>query len=210
MNFQGVVHDTGENQLQSGWEVSYAINQFEMWQKETFNEPVLDKEFGICQELGFNLVRIYLHEDLWFQDAKGFKKRISRVLELASAHGIKVTFTFCTNGGGPEKLGPQPDAIPGVHGGGHWCQSPKKEIFFNEDRWPEFKEYLQDILRTFGRDSRILYWCLYNEPENVRNGRDCLKFMKARKPYIHTTLENTTDENAVSSRMYLQEIYDGL
>ena len=26
-NFQGVVHDTGENQLQSGWEVSYAINQ---------------------------------------------------------------------------------------------------------------------------------------------------------------------------------------
>lgn len=158
---------------------SYAINQFEMWQKETFNEPVLDKEFGICQELGFNLVRIYLHEDLWFQDAKGFKKRISRVLELASAHGIKVTFTFCTNGGGPEELGPQPDAIPGVHGGGHWCQSPKKEIFFNEDRWPEFKEYLQDILRTFGRDSRILYWCLYNEPENVRNGRDCLKFMKA-------------------------------
>ena len=27
VNFQGVVHDTGENQLQSGWEVSYAINQ---------------------------------------------------------------------------------------------------------------------------------------------------------------------------------------
>ena len=26
-NFQGVVHDTGENQFQSGWEVSYAINQ---------------------------------------------------------------------------------------------------------------------------------------------------------------------------------------
>ena len=27
VNFQGVVHDTGENQFQSGWEVSYAINQ---------------------------------------------------------------------------------------------------------------------------------------------------------------------------------------
>ena len=44
----------------------------------------------------------------------------------------------------------------------------------------------------------------------VMNYREILKFMKARKPYIHATLENTTDENAVSSRMYLQEIYDGL
>ena len=44
----------------------------------------------------------------------------------------------------------------------------------------------------------------------VMNYREILKFMKARKPYIHATMENTTDENAVSSRMYLQEIYDGL
>ena len=44
----------------------------------------------------------------------------------------------------------------------------------------------------------------------VMDYREILKFIKARKPYIHTTLENTTDENAVSSRMYLQEIYDGL
>ena len=44
----------------------------------------------------------------------------------------------------------------------------------------------------------------------VMNYREILKFVKARKPYIHATLENTTDENAVSSRMYLQEIYDGL
>ena len=158
---------------------SYAINQFEMWQPETFNLPVLDKEFGLCEELGFNLVRIYLHEELWFADAEGFKDRIRQVLDLTQKHGIKVTFTFCTNGGSDsEKLGPQPGPKPGVHGGGHWCQSPGKDIFFNEDRWPEFKAYLQDILRSFGKDSRILYWCLYNEPENVRMGRDCLKFMK--------------------------------
>ena len=158
---------------------AYAINQFEMWQPETFNLPVLDKEFGLCEELGFNLVRIYLHEELWFQDAKGFKKRISRLLEIADSHGIKVTFTFCTNGGSSkEKLGPQPGTEPGIHGGGHWCQSPSDGILFNEARWPEFKKYMQDILRTFKDDSRILYWCLYNEPENIKNGRDCLKFMK--------------------------------
>ena len=44
----------------------------------------------------------------------------------------------------------------------------------------------------------------------VMDYREILKFMKAGKPYIHATMENTTDENAVSSRMYLQEIYDGL
>lgn len=37
-----------------------------------------------------------------------------------------------------------------------------------------------------------------------------LKFMKERKPYIQATLENTTNENAVSSRKYLQELYDSI
>ena len=44
----------------------------------------------------------------------------------------------------------------------------------------------------------------------VMDYTEILKFIKARKPYIHTALENTTDENAVSSRMYLQEMYDRL
>ena len=158
---------------------TYAINQLEMWQEDTFNPQVLDSEFAFCEDLGFNLVRIYLHELLWFQDAKGFKERIDKVLSLASAHGIKVTFTFCTNGGGEEKTGPQPQKEPGKHGGGHWVHSPVDRIFFHKENWGEFKAYMQDILKSFGNDSRILYWCLYNEPENVKDGRNCLEFMKA-------------------------------
>ena len=37
---------------------TYAVNQFEMWQEETFNPEILDKEMGLCEELGFNLVRV--------------------------------------------------------------------------------------------------------------------------------------------------------
>lgn len=37
--------------------------------------------------------------------------------------------------------------------------------------------------------------------------REILHFMKARKPYIHATLENTTNENAVGSRELIQRIY---
>ena len=37
-----------------------------------------------------------------------------------------------------------------------------------------------------------------------------LRFMKERKPYIQATLENTSNENAVASREFLQRVYDGL
>ena len=35
-----------------------------------------------------------------------------------------------------------------------------------------------------------------------------LRFMKERKPYIHTTLENTTNENAVAAREFLERRYE--
>lgn len=158
---------------------SYAINQFEMWQDESFNIPVLEKEFDICRDLGFNLVRIYLHEKLWFADAEGFKKKIDKVLEMCGRRGIKVTFTFCTNGGEERELGPQPEARPGIHGGGHWCCSPSTQMMNDRSLWPQFKAYLQDILRTYADDSRILYWCLQNEPENIKPDRDPIEWMKA-------------------------------
>ena len=37
--------------------------------------------------------------------------------------------------------------------------------------------------------------------------REILRFLKARKPYIQATLENTCNENAVSSRKLIEEIY---
>ena len=37
---------------------------------------------------------------------------------------------------------------------------------------------------------------------------DIVRFLKARKPYIQATLENTTNDNAVSSREMLQRLYD--
>lgn len=39
---------------------------------------------------------------------------------------------------------------------------------------------------------------------------DILRFLKARKPYIQATLENTSNDNAVQAREFLQRLYDGL
>ena len=37
-----------------------------------------------------------------------------------------------------------------------------------------------------------------------------LRFMKERKPYIQATLENTTNDNAVASRAFLERAYEAL
>lgn len=150
-------------------------NQYDVWQAETFDPASLTREFNLCKNLGFNLVRLYLHEDMWLQDAAGFKARIDEVLSIAAERGIRVTFTFCTNGGSSR---PFPDGKQPAGAG--WVQSPKDDIFFDESRWPQFKAYMQDILRTFGHDERILYWLLWNEPENLRSAqrrRDVMKIM---------------------------------
>ena len=38
--------------------------------------------------------------------------------------------------------------------------------------------------------------------------REILRFLKARKPYIQATLENTDNRNAVAARTFLQELYE--
>lgn len=40
--------------------------------------------------------------------------------------------------------------------------------------------------------------------------KNILRFIKDKKPYIHTTLEDTTPDNAVFAREYLEEIYKSL
>ena len=40
--------------------------------------------------------------------------------------------------------------------------------------------------------------------------RQILRFMKERKPFIHATLENTTPENAESSRRLIQNLYEAV
>ena len=40
------------------------------------------------------------------------------------------------------------------------------------------------------------------------NYEKIIRFIKERKPYIHVTLENTTPENAVQSKEYIQGLYD--
>src|SRR5512138_2331927 len=55
---------------------SSAINQLEMWQEETYDPVTIDRELGWAEGIGFNTVRVYLHDIAWNVDSRGFKKRI--------------------------------------------------------------------------------------------------------------------------------------
>lgn len=158
---------------------SYAINQFEFWQPETFNPEVIDRELGYAESLGFNTLRIYFHEMLWYADKDGFKSRINQFMDIAEKHGQKLIVTFFTNGGtfNNPQLGPQPQPVKGVHSSG-WIQSPGAQNVNDPASWPRLKEYVQDMLRTYGDSDRVLYWCLYNEPENYKEGAKSLPLLK--------------------------------
>lgn len=49
---------------------SYAINQREMWQAETFDLAVIERGLSLASSLGMNAVRVHLHDLLWVEDAE--------------------------------------------------------------------------------------------------------------------------------------------
>jgi hypothetical protein len=147
-----------------------AINQFEMWQADTFNPAEIDKEFGYAEGIGMNTMRIFLQDQLWAQDPEGFKKRINIVLDLAAKHHIKpmlVLFDSCWDPN--PKLGPQHPPIPGVHNSG-WVQSPGTAGLMDEAGWGGYEAYVKGIVGAFAKDDRILAWDVWNEPDNQGGG----------------------------------------
>src|SRR5215471_7625566 len=66
-----------------------AINQLEMWQEATFDPAQIDQELTWAESLGVNTMRVFLHDLLWQQDARGFQKRIEQFLAIASRHHIR-------------------------------------------------------------------------------------------------------------------------
>lgn len=160
---------------------STAINQIEMWQKDTFDPETIDRELGYAAGIGFNTVRIFLHNLVWEENPKEFKERVSKVLSIADKHGIKAIVTFLTNGTYDDsmipKLGKQKEFVAGVHNSG-WVQSPGAEIVNDPAKWGIIEKYIKDVVGHFKNDNRIVFWSLYNEPENPRRGAYSLPLLR--------------------------------
>ncbi len=144
-----------------------AINELEMWQAATFDEPQIDKELGWAEGLGMNTMRVFLHDLLWQQDPDGFKKRMDTFLTVAAKHHVRPIFVLFDSVWDPNpKLGQQHPPIPGVHNSG-WVQSPGAAALADASQYPRLKAYVQGVVGAYANDPRILAWDVWNEPNNT-------------------------------------------
>ena len=139
---------------------STAVNQLEMWQESTFDAATIERELGWATDLGFNVVRVYLHDLLWEDDRQGFLHRVDAFLDIAQRAGIGALLVFFDDVWCIEsRLGPQPAPHPGRHNSG-WVQSPGLAALRAYRHEPAICErlegYVRGVLSRFGRDPRVL------------------------------------------------------
>lgn len=145
---------------------STAINQLEMWQPETYDAQTIDRELGWAAGLGFNTMRVFLHDLLWIQGPEAFLDRIDGFLTVADRHGISVMLVLFDGVWNPHPVdGPQPAAVPHVHNS-QWVQGPGAEILGDLERHDELEPYVRGVVGRFRNDPRVLAWDLFNEPDN--------------------------------------------
>ena len=157
---------------QKGWLVgcnfspSTAINQLEMWQAETFDPKTIDRELGWAAGLGFNSVRVFLHDIVWTQDSKAMLARMEEFLKIADKHKIGVMFVIFDSCWDPyPKPGKQRDPRPHLHNSG-WVQSPGRLILEDPAKVDALEGYVKGVIGHFKDDRRVHVWDLFNEPDN--------------------------------------------
>ncbi len=149
---------------------STAGNQLEMWRAESFDAATIDRELGYAQALGFNTMRVFLHDLLWKHDSAGLLERMDRYLALADRHGIKTLFVFFDSCWNPcPRWGSQPAPRPHTHNA-LWLQSPGLAVLQDSAQQAHLKPYVQGVLKRFANDRRVLAWDVWNEPDNFDGG----------------------------------------
>src|ERR1700747_421804 len=92
-----------------------ASNELEMWQATTFDPKRIDLELGWAESIGLNTMRVFLHDLVWQQDPKGFRKRMNTFLQIAKRQNIRPILGLFDSCWDPDPvLGKQRAPRPGV------------------------------------------------------------------------------------------------
>jgi hypothetical protein len=160
-----------------------------------------------------NTMRVFLHDQLWEQDAAGFKQRIDEFLAIAARHGIRPLLVFFDSCWNPApKLGKQPDPRPGIHNSG-WVQSPGAAGLADAANYPRLKAYVQDVIGAFKDDPRILGWDLWNEPDNALGGggmdspegREKIRLVTALLPQVFEWARAANPSQPLTSGVWIHD-----
>ncbi|MDE1927927.1 MAG: hypothetical protein KGI36_12170 [Burkholderiales bacterium] len=188
---------------------SDAINQLEMWQAATYDPVTIDRELGLAEGAGMNVVRVFLHDLPWQQDAAGFTRRIDDFLAIAARHHIETIFVLFDSCWDPQpRLGPQHPPLPGIHNSG-WVQSPGARALVDRRQWPRLQAYVSGVIGAFGHDPRVLAWDLWNEPDNGpgsayarTDAKDKNRYVAALLPQVYAWARAADPVQPLTSGLY--------
>ncbi|HEX5915975.1 MAG TPA: hypothetical protein VFY54_22950, partial [Rubrobacter sp.] len=131
-----------------------------MWQADTFDPETIDRELGWAADLGFNSMRVFLHDLLW-ADSEALLGRVEQFLEVAESHDIGAVLVLFDGVWDPKpKPGKQREPRPHVHNS-RWVQSPGAEILGDPGRHDELEPYVSGVIERFRSDARIHAWDLF-------------------------------------------------
>jgi endo-1,4-beta-mannosidase len=136
---------------------STAVNELQMFQSESYDAETIDRELGYAESLGFNSMRVFLHNLLW-EDSSSLLNTLESFLESAAKHKIGIMFVLLDSCwyAYPE-LGPQPEPIPYVHNS-RWVQAPGIDTIKDASKFDTLKPYITGVVSHFRNDSRVIAW----------------------------------------------------
>ena len=154
-----------------------------MFQESTFNIEEIAKEISWAKNIGFNSLRVYLHDLLW-EEKHQFLVRFNDFLDCCQNYEIKPVIVLFDDCHYPfPELGPQPLPVRGIHNSG-WKQSPGHKIVTEifklnaKQHLDRLQKYTQELLELYKDDARILMWDLYNEPGQFGIGEKSFTFLE--------------------------------
>ncbi len=137
-----------------------------MFQPGSYDPRRIDTELGWARFHGLNTVRVFLHDQLWAQDSRGFQARLAQFVGIAARHRIKPLFVLFDSCWDPlPRAGRQRAPRPGIHNSG-WVQSPGAERIDDRRYTRTLHDYVTGVMGQFRNDDRVLGWDLWNEPDN--------------------------------------------
>jgi hypothetical protein len=165
---------------------AYAVNQVQFW--HDFRADVVERELAAAVKyFGISTLRVYLHDINFFQEKKVLMANIEKFLVICAKHKIRPGFVFfdsCHRDKGIYLSKPT-KPVAGFHNG-RWAQSPQARDI-DRTNVDKFKPYVQEIIKAYRTDKRVLFWEVHNEPKKKDKYRDELKragyaWAKAVKP----------------------------
>ncbi len=194
-----------------------AVNEAQQW--DEYDPAINDRELRNASVYGINVVRVYLHYYVYLKKKDALLANIEDFLTRADKYKIKTELIFfddCWNQPPEELLRADyryPAPLQGVHNS-QWLVSPGEVVRQHYDQHKSrLKSYVQDIVNAHKADPRIVFWEIYNEPnqspETIRLGKDAYGWIKETGSVIPVTATGREYSGGQYSDFYSWHEYDG-